>query len=67
MKMYKAYNIKIIWTYATMLLELFSQVRIKIALQLCSTVVKLRNLRLNKICVTLSRRANPKNVLIHLL
>jgi len=67
MKMSKAYDIKILWTYATMLLEVFSQVCIKIALQLCNTVVKLGNLRLNKICVTLSRRANTKNVLIHLL
>ena len=51
MKMSKAYDIKILWTYTTMLLEVFSQVRIKIALQLCNTVVKLGNLRLNKIFI----------------
>jgi len=48
-----------------MLLELFNQVRIKIALQLCNTVLKLDKPRLNKICVTLSRRVKPKKVLIH--
>jgi len=37
-------------TYETMLLELFNQVRIKIALQLCNTVLKLGKARLNLIC-----------------
>jgi len=43
-----------------MLLELFNEVRIKIAVQLCKTVLKLGKPRLNKIRVTLSRRVKPE-------